>query len=191
MDGQQEIRFPSLRSEARETGAEIRVVVEGHMSIDFPREESLTQRAPRNEADPKFLDGRQHSRFRISRPERVFVLDGGDWMDGVGATDRLGTRFGEAEVPDLALLNQLLHRSSHVFDRHLRIDTVLVEQIDHVGLEPPERRLGDLLDVLRPAVEARECGQVEAMFRGDLCTREFRPPLLSARETVTLPWMTS
>ena len=85
----------------------------------------------------------------------------------MGATDRLGSRFREAEVPDLALPNQLLHCSSHVFDRHLRVDTVLVEQIDHVGLESLERRLGDLLDVLRPAVEARECGQVEAIFRGD------------------------
>ncbi len=30
----------------------------------------------------------------------------------------------------LAFLNQVLHRSSHVFDRHIRVDPVLVEQID-------------------------------------------------------------
>ena len=88
-------------------------------------------------------------------------------MDGMGATNRLGSRFREAEVPDLALPNQLLHCSSHVFDRHLRVDTVLVEQIDHVGLESLERRLGDLLDVLRPAVEARERGKVETELRSD------------------------
>jgi hypothetical protein len=88
-------------------------------------------------------------------------------MHGVGATDRLGTRFGKAEVPDLALLNQLLDGACHIFDGHLRIDTVLVEQIDHVGLESLERRLGDLLDVLRPTVEAREGGEVEAELRGD------------------------
>ena len=74
------IRFPSLRSEARESGTEVRVAVEGHLGIDFPGEESLTQRAPGNETDPKFLDGRQHFRFRISRPQRIFVLDGSeDW----------------------------------------------------------------------------------------------------------------
>jgi hypothetical protein len=50
---------------------------------------------------------------------------------------------------------------------HLRIDTVLVEQIDSVGAESLERSLGDLLDVLRPAVEAREGGEVEAELRGD------------------------
>ena len=31
---------------------------------------------------------------------------------------------------------------------------MLIEKIDHVGLEPLQRGLGDLLDVLRPAVEA-------------------------------------
>lgn len=88
-------------------------------------------------------------------------------MHGVGATDRLGTRFGKAEVPDLALLNQLLDGACHIFDGHLRIDTVLVEQIDHVGLESLQRRLGDLLDVLWPAVEAGGCGELEAEFHGD------------------------
>jgi hypothetical protein len=67
----------------------------------------------------------------------------------------LHSRFGKAEVPDLALLDQLLHRPPDVFDRHVRIDTVLIEQIDRVDLEPLERGLRDLLDVLRPAVQAR------------------------------------
>ena len=50
--------------------------------------------------------------------------------------------------------NQLLHRARHVLDRHLGVDPVLVEEIDRVDLEPLERGLGDLLDVLRPAVQA-------------------------------------
>lgn len=44
-------------------------------------------------------DGRQHFRFRISRPQRVFVLDRGDRLDYMGATDRLCSGFGKAEVP--------------------------------------------------------------------------------------------
>ena len=55
----------------------------------------------------------------------------------------------------LPCLNQLLHRSRHVFDRHVRVNPVLIEQIDGFHLEPLERALGDLLDVLRPAVEAQ------------------------------------
>jgi hypothetical protein len=85
----------------------------------------------------------------------------------VGTTDRLGACFGKTEVPNLAFLDQLLDRTCHVFDGHLRIDAVLVEQIDHVALESLERSLGDLLDVLRLAVEAREGGEVEAELRGD------------------------
>ena len=34
----------------------------------------------------------------------------------------------------LALLNQILHRARDVLDRHVRVDAVLVEQID--GLDP-------------------------------------------------------
>ena len=56
---------------------------------------------------------------------------------------------------DLALPDQLLHRARHVLDRHVRVDAVLVEQVDGIDLEPLERALGDLLDVLRPAVQAR------------------------------------
>jgi hypothetical protein len=70
------------------------------------------------------------------------------------ATDRLHARLGKSEVLDLAFQNQVLHRARHVLDRHARVDAVLVEQIDDVGPEPLERGLGDLLDVLRPAVQA-------------------------------------
>ena len=73
----------------------------------------------------------------------------------MGATDGLHACFRKAEVLDLALLNQLLHRSRHVFDRHVRVNPVLIEQIDGIDLEPLERALDGLLDVLRPAVQAR------------------------------------
>jgi hypothetical protein len=53
-------------------------------------------------------------------------------------------------VLDLAFLNQHLHRSRHVLDRHIRVDTVLVEQVDSLDPEPLERALGDLPDALGP-----------------------------------------
>src|SRR5713101_7707244 len=64
------------------------------------------------------------------------------------------TGFRQAEVLDLALLNQLLHRPGHVFDGNVRINPMLVEQINRADFEPLERGLDDLLDVLRPAVQA-------------------------------------
>ena len=91
------------------------------------REEALAKRAERNEADAELLERRQHLRFGLSPPQRVLALERRHGLDGVGAADRLRAGFGEAEVLDLAFLNQLLHRAGDVFDRHVRIDAVLIE----------------------------------------------------------------
>ena len=61
---------------------------------------------------------------------------GGHGLNGVGATDRLRSRLGKAEVFDLTFLDQLLHRSRHVLDRHVRVDAVLIEEIDDIDLQP-------------------------------------------------------
>ena len=53
-------------------------------------------------------------------------------------------RLGQAEVLDLALLDQVLHRAGHVLDRHVRVDAVLIEQVDRVDLQPLRASLGDL-----------------------------------------------
>src|SRR5256885_9853814 len=73
----------------------------------------------------------------------------------MGAADRLHSCFRKAEVLHLALLNQVLHRSSGVFDRNIRIHAMLVEQINDIGPQSLERGLGDFPDVLWPAVEPR------------------------------------
>ena len=63
--------------------------------------------------------------------------------------------LGQAEVFDLALPDQILDGSRDVLDRHVRIDTVLIEQVDAIGAQPFQRRIGDLPDMLRPAVHAK------------------------------------
>lgn len=68
---------------------------------------------------------------------------------------RLHARLREAEVLDLALADQLLDHARNVLDGHVRVDTVLIEEIDAVGLEPLERCIGHLPDALGPAVHAR------------------------------------
>src|SRR5262249_45394473 len=146
------IRFPSLRRKAREDVAEVGAV-ERSVFVDLAREEALPQRAIWNEADSEFLKGRQRFRFWPSRPQRVFALDCGDRLDRVCATNRLRSCFRKAEVFHLTLLNQVLHRSRNVFDWHVWINTVLIEQINDLDLESLERGLGDLLDVLRPTIQ--------------------------------------
>ena len=55
---------------------------------------------------------------------------------------------------NFAFLDQVLHRSRYVFDRHVRVDTVLIEQVDGIDRESLERPLRDLLDVLWPTIQA-------------------------------------
>src|SRR5436190_12303230 len=69
------------------------------------------------------------------------------------ATNGLHSRFRKAEVPDLAFLNQIFHRSRHVFDWHIRVDTMLIEKIDHISPEPLQRSVGDFFDVLWPTIQ--------------------------------------
>src|SRR5208337_1283413 len=117
------IRLERLRREAGEGAAEVGAV-EGRVFVDLPREEALAERAVRNEAYAEFLEGRYHLRFGASPPQRVFALESRDRLDRVCATDRLHACFGKAEVLDLTLLNQFLHRSRPVFDWHVGVDPV-------------------------------------------------------------------
>ena len=105
---------------------------------------------------PSSSKRRYHFLLRRPRPQRVFALESSDRLDGVCATDGLHACFGKAEVLDLAFLNQVLHRSGYVFDGHVRVNAMLIEQVDDIHLEPLERALDGLLDVLRPAVQARQ-----------------------------------
>ena len=95
----------------------------------------MSERAPGYKTDPQFLAGWKHLLFGVSRPYRILALDCGDRLDRVCATNRVCSGLRKAEVFDLAGLNQILHRARNLFDGHVWIDAVLVEEIDNVGLE--------------------------------------------------------
>jgi hypothetical protein len=69
------------------------------------------------------------------------------------AANGLRAGFGEAEMLNLTLLNQILYRSGNFFDRHFRIDAVLIEQIDGIDLESLQRGLSHLLNMLGTAIQ--------------------------------------
>ena len=62
----------------------------------------------------------------------------------------------------LPCCDQLGHRADGVLDRHLRVDPVLVVEVDHVDPQPAQAGLDPGADVLRPAVDVacrrRSCG---------------------------------
>src|SRR6266481_2056490 len=145
------IRFSSLRAKARDNVAEIGTI-ELRIFVDLAREEALTKRAKWNESDPEFFEGWQQLLFRASPPQRVFALNCRDRLDSVCATDGLHSWFRKAEVLRLALLNEVLHCAGHILDRHAGVNTVLVEEIDDIGLQSLEGRLSGLLDVVGPTI---------------------------------------
>src|SRR5262245_31289438 len=76
----------------------------------------------------------------------------------------------------LPLLNQLLHSSGDLFDWHVQVNAVLIEQVDGLHLESLERAVDSLLDVRWPAVQAWRNSfsaviqiriEIEPEFRGD------------------------
>src|SRR5579871_405044 len=70
------------------------------------------------------------------------------------ATDRFSACFRESKVFDFALLDELFHGARGFFDWNIRIDAVLVEQIDDIGLEALQGSLRDLFNVFRAAIES-------------------------------------
>src|SRR5271169_963566 len=151
------IRFEGLRCKTRQRAAEVGFVELG-VFVHLPRQETLAERAIGNKTDSEFLEGRQYFRFGASRPQRVFALDCSDGLDSMSAPNGFCSRFRKSEVFDLTFLNQVLYGSGHVFDGHVRVDSVLIEQVDGIDLEALNRGFGDLLNALWAAIRTNEAG---------------------------------
>ena len=144
----------------------------------LPVRKPRAERAPRHESDAEFFAIEAESPAPGSRVHSEYSL----WIAATGCTAwarRIvaAAGFGQAEMPDLAGRDQVLDRPGDVLDRHFGIDPVLVEQIDMVHAQAPERRLDNMADMVRPAVETAEAGagglvDVEAELGGD--RRPFR-----------------
>ena len=74
-------------------------------------------------------------------------------MHGVGATDRGRASFGQPDVAHFALGDERGQSSDGVLDRRVRIDPVLVVQVDVVGAQPREGALDGRANVRRAAIE--------------------------------------
>jgi hypothetical protein len=76
-------------------------------------------------------------------------------------TDRRCPGFGQAEVPDLALRDQLPDRAGDLLYRRLGIDSVLVEQVDRVDSQARQGGVGGLPDELGPTRESGPAVRVD------------------------------
>src|SRR5206468_6891015 len=94
--------------------------------------------------------------LRVARPERPLALQRRDRMHGVSAADRRRRRLGESEVPHLARVDELFHRSDRLLDRRLIVDAMLVVEIDVVDAEPLEARVTGFAHVLGAPTDAEK-----------------------------------
>ena len=86
------------------------------------------------------------------------------------ASDRARTRLRQPEVAHLAGRDKLTDRASHLLDRDVRVDAVLIEEVDDIRAQPLQRRVRDLTDPLGPRVQAMVAAvsvEVETELRGD------------------------
>jgi hypothetical protein len=74
-------------------------------------------------------------------------------MDCVGSADRVGSGLGQTDVANFAFRDQLSENADRLFDGGVRIDAVLVVQVDVVGAKPPEGALKRRADVGWTAVK--------------------------------------
>ncbi len=80
--------------------------------------------------------------------ERIFALDHGYGLYPVRAGDDVGAHLAQSEMADFTDLNQILHYTGYVRDRHVGIVTMLENRFTS---QPPERSIGNLMNVLCPA----------------------------------------
>ena len=105
-------------------------------SIHFPSQITHSNWAPWDEADSQLLTSFKYAvLFRISFHERVFSLNCRNRLNSMRAADCSCTRLRETEVQNFSLLDEILDRASHIFDRHFWIDPVLVIEINAVGFK--------------------------------------------------------
>jgi hypothetical protein len=83
----------------------------------------------------------------------------------MGAANDGDSGLGEPEVADLAGVDEVSDGAGDVLDRHVRVDAVLVEQVDPVG--PLQHLLDHLADVVGFAVEPPGRRELEPELRGD------------------------
>jgi large subunit ribosomal protein L32 len=115
-------------------------------------EEAAAERAVRDEPDAELAQRVEDLALGIASPQRILRLQRGDGMNGVRATDCLRGCLREAEVAHLAGGDELCHRTDGLLDGRLRVDTVLVVEVDVVRAEPLQRPVDRRTDVLGPSV---------------------------------------
>src|SRR4051812_18337761 len=148
-----EVRLACLLvGEAGDGAAEV-VASDLRLLADCAGEEALAERAERDEADAKLFERRQDRLLGLAPPERILRLEGRHRLHRVRAADVLDARLRHAEVLDLSFVDEFLDRSGDLFDWNVRVDAVLVVEVDVVGAKALERAFDNPCNCLWAAID--------------------------------------
>ena len=75
-------------------------------------------------------------------------------MNGMSPPDGCGRSFGKSDVTNFTLLHKIGHRANGLFDWRVRIDAVLVVEIDRVDIQPPQTGVASGVNVFRLSVDS-------------------------------------
>ncbi|MNC36837.1 hypothetical protein D3C75_853800 [compost metagenome] len=62
-------------------------------------------------------------------------MQGSDRLYGMRTTNGLCARFGQTEMFDFAFRDQVFHCTRNIFNGDIRVDTVLIQQINDISLK--------------------------------------------------------
>ncbi|MNI29551.1 hypothetical protein D3C73_833710 [compost metagenome] len=141
--------------------AETTVIVGREIIRAFQRagQKPSAQWAIRHKGDAQALAGRQATVFfLIAAPQRVLALQRTDRMNLVRSLQGRRRGLAQAQITHLAGTDQFGHGADGFFDGHLRIDTVLVIQVEGVHAQAFQAAVDGLANVFRPTVDAPGSG---------------------------------
>ena len=123
-----------LGRKARHATADVLGVQRAHIG------EVATQKAPPHRAEghkrhAQFTAGVEHRNLGVARPQRILGLQGCNGVHGMGAAQRGGRHFRQANAADLARAHQVGQRAHAVFNGHALVPAVQVVQVNHIRLQ--------------------------------------------------------
>src|SRR2546421_1472553 len=92
-------------------------------------EQSPAQRAVGDIGDAELRAQWQQPLLGLPPPDRVLGLEGGDRADTMSPLDGRGRRLAEAELADLALIDQPRHLARGLLDGDRGVDAVLLVEV--------------------------------------------------------------
>src|SRR5205085_11236003 len=126
------------------------------------------QGTKRDEPDTEFLQRWKDLLLRLSPPQRVLALKCRHRLHGLSPTNGCCAGLRHTEMFDLTFAHEVPNCTRYLFNRYTRIDAMLIQKIDHVGLEPLQGGFCHGSDPFRLAVRTLTWNSIlEAELRRD------------------------